>query len=751
MLTQIKILQLIKANKLFEGIDFSSINFAVNSKEVVNVAEGDIVFKSGDNADCIYLVLEGIVKIKHSVVVEGSKIYTRTIEDYFGEKEFLENTTRTSSAVAETPCTLYILRRKEFNQLVEKEITIMHNLQGYAKDEIALLRASRVSQTRAEEIDNLLEQKIKEKQTDETSWDFSPADPQDELQVNYPEQTETINTLDENVFSSGKDEDKNKGLDFSSLIKKAEKPEIDFDENENLGWDFGPGEPESSEFNNEIPFVDESKTDEINVNDFKTDETFQLDSESDEKFGIQIGESELEKTIDEILWGELEPPKDGDFSNSIIPPMIDLWDTQPEKNVLSPETTSYFSQYGDSEKQKESLRPVLPETMLSREQLLLIIQAAEKVNSTIRLEEVLRTIVEAASYLTQADRGTLYIVDRENNELWSKVLQGDVIEEIKLKIGQGLAGWVAKTGEIINIQDVSKDNRFNPEIDLVTGYHTQTMICYPIKNREGIIIGVLQLLNSRRGAFNELDVAFLEALSVHAALALVNADLVQQLLRTDRLLSLGKVANFILCDIKKPILTIKQFAEHIKRKKISDDVMTVLNLIIDQVNTVSDLIQATLNYSEGKTVSRSKIVSLNLELNSILSKLSGFCTAGKVEVIKNFDADVLANIDSKEFYQACYQIVKNACDAMPEGGKLIVSTKIEGDKVLISFKDSGIGIPQSLQDKIFEPFMTQGKKNGIGLGIPIAQKIIRDHNGTLSVESEIGEGATFIFTLPIEK
>ena len=86
---------------------------------------------------------------------------------------------------------------------------------------------------------------------------------------------------------------------------------------------------------------------------------------------------------------------------------------------------------------------------------------------------------------------------------------------------------------------------------------------------------------------------------------------------------------------------------------------------------------------------------------------------------------------------------------MPDGGKIFVSTKRADKKVEIRFKDNGLGIPDGFKEKIFEPFMTYGKKEGTGLGLAITKKIIESHNGTIAVQSSLGEGTTFIVTLPI--
>jgi len=94
-------------------------------------------------------------------------------------------------------------------------------------------------------------------------------------------------------------------------------------------------------------------------------------------------------------------------------------------------------------------------------------------------------------------------------------------------------------------------------------------------------------------------------------------------------------------------------------------------------------------------------------------------------------------------------IIKNACDAMPEGGKIMVSTKKVDKRVEIHFQDTGLGIPEGFKDKVFNPFMSYGKKEGTGLGLSITKKIVEAHNGTIRFESTIGKGTTFIISLPI--
>lgn len=157
------------------------------------------------------------------------------------------------------------------------------------------------------------------------------------------------------------------------------------------------------------------------------------------------------------------------------------------------------------------------------EKLRNLMEASKALNSTLDLGRLLDIILETALATTGGDRGTVYLVDRGKQELWSIILKGNQQVTIRLPLGRGIAGYVAASGDTLNIPDAYLDPRFNPDVDRQTGYRTKTILCMPMRNKDGEIIGVFQLLNKRSGPFTEEDEAFLQALSVHASLALENA------------------------------------------------------------------------------------------------------------------------------------------------------------------------------------------------------------------------------------
>ena len=145
--------------------------------------------------------------------------------------------------------------------------------------------------------------------------------------------------------------------------------------------------------------------------------------------------------------------------------------------------------------------------------------------STLHLDEILSLVVERISEAMGADRSTLYLLDPETGELVSKVAQDSGVSEIRLKVGQGLAGFVAESGETLNIPDAYADSRFSQDWDQKTGYRTHSILCVPMRNHHGRTIGVVQCLNRADGPFTADDEALLAALASEAAVSIENSKL----------------------------------------------------------------------------------------------------------------------------------------------------------------------------------------------------------------------------------
>ncbi|MBO6271582.1 GAF domain-containing protein [bacterium] len=157
--------------------------------------------------------------------------------------------------------------------------------------------------------------------------------------------------------------------------------------------------------------------------------------------------------------------------------------------------------------------------------LLALVKIGQAVAAEKDIDKLMQTIAEEARNAVQADRCTVFLYDKETDELWSKVALGLGSQELRFNASQGIAGSVFRTGEIINIKDAYADDRFNKEIDSKTGYVTKTILCMPIRNIEQEIIGVFQILNKLSGYFTQEDEDILISIGSSAGISLENAKL----------------------------------------------------------------------------------------------------------------------------------------------------------------------------------------------------------------------------------
>ncbi len=173
----------------------------------------------------------------------------------------------------------------------------------------------------------------------------------------------------------------------------------------------------------------------------------------------------------------------------------------------------------------DELARVRAEMERERAKLAALQEIGSALGSTLDLSELLERVVDQISKVMEADRTTLYLLDDETNELWSKVAQGENSFEIRLKLGEGLAGSVAKSGRSLNIKDAYQDVRFNAAWDRRSGYRTRSTLAVPMKNQHGRIIGVLQCLNKQGGYFTPKDEGLLASLASQAAVSIENSKL----------------------------------------------------------------------------------------------------------------------------------------------------------------------------------------------------------------------------------
>jgi signal transduction histidine kinase len=412
---------------------------------------------------------------------------------------------------------------------------------------------------------------------------------------------------------------------------------------------------------------------------------------------------------------------------------------------------------------------IILNTRMNTTELQKIIRAAELVNSKLDVNEVLNNIVNVAVELTNSDRGTLYLIDKEKNELWSLIALGTEPQEIRLNIGEGLAGYVAATGEILNIVDAQKDSRFKPDFDKLFGYKTNSVICFPIKSNINEIIGVLQLLNHHNGCFTKQDEDFLMALSIHSAIAINNALMHQKQIEINKELAIAKQeaeksallkTHFLAQmshEIRTPLNIILSSTQLLKLhfSPILDEDTNELFEMLENGNyrilrTIEEIIQLSTINSGNYDLHFEAFVLKEDVLLQVIKNFEKIANQKGLQIIFNVNNDTgIITRDKFMIFQIFQEIVDNAIKFTSTGSIEIMEYFNDDKKLAVSIKDTGIGISDDFLERMFEPFTQEytgysRKFEGNGLALALVKKYAELNNLSISVKSKKNIGTEFI-------
>ena len=209
------------------------------------------------------------------------------------------------------------------------------------------------------------------------------------------------------------------------------------------------------------------------------------------------------------------------------------------------------------------------------ERLAILLKVGQRLAAERDLDKLLAMIIEETTACMDAERSSLFLIDREKHEMWAKIAQGVDMAEIRFPLGVGIAGMVGIMGESINIPDAYQDARFNPEFDLRTGFRTRSILCVPMTDRHGENIGAVQVLNKKSGLFNADDETLLLALAAQAAVAIENADLYKRL--SDMNLSLERKVEERTEELTRANLRLSALNKELVEISIVDSLTQVYN------------------------------------------------------------------------------------------------------------------------------------------------------------------------------
>jgi PAS domain S-box-containing protein len=221
----------------------------------------------------------------------------------------------------------------------------------------------------------------------------------------------------------------------------------------------------------------------------------------------------------------------------------------------------------------------------------------------------------------------------------------------------------------------------------------------------------------------------------------------ERLLKTERLAAIGELAGMVGHDLRNPLAGMRGAVYYLKTKFgscMSDDGIKMLKTIDECISYSDKIINDLLDYSREIRIEPSETTP---EL-MVKTALSHFEIPDKITLINDARVEPCLQVDKEKFTRVFVNLIKNACDAMPDGGNLKISSLRQKNKVIFSFEDTGVGMTKDTLSKIWTPLFTT-KAKGMGFGLAICKRIIEAHEGTITVESTIGMGTKVTVTIPV--
>ncbi|HMF40965.1 MAG TPA: ATP-binding protein, partial [Polyangia bacterium] len=280
---------------------------------------------------------------------------------------------------------------------------------------------------------------------------------------------------------------------------------------------------------------------------------------------------------------------------------------------------------------------------------------------------------------------------------------------------------------------------------------------------EDQLLGALVIRDERlREAYSTDEIELFRGVATSIGITLQNSQVYERMKERDRLAALGQMAAGLAHEIRNPLGSIKGAAQYLQPGQSAansrEGTREFLDIIIEEVNRLNKIVSQFLDYARPYRGEQRQLEVADVLKKTLALVAKEAADHGKVEIITDFaDRMPLVRADAEQLLQVFLNLSLNALQAMPNGGKLWISTTLRRSTrrgaaaafLEVRFRDGGVGIPAGDLKNLFIPFFTT-KEKGTGLGLPISQRIIENHGGTIEVRSQPGEGATFTVLLPIE-
>jgi signal transduction histidine kinase len=388
-------------------------------------------------------------------------------------------------------------------------------------------------------------------------------------------------------------------------------------------------------------------------------------------------------------------------------------------------------------------------TLLNRYQKLINISC--DLASELDLNILLSKIVQAACEVSDAKEASILMYDPNKKTLYFQAatnLDSHLKRGTAVPLDKSIAGWIVNHQKPLIVDNPQKDKRHFNYIGKITNIECSSLLGIPLLSK-GNVIGVLEVINKRDGGFTKEDEDVLLALGAQATVAIVNSRLFLQ----------SDLIGEFVHEIRTPLSALNAAAHLLKNNRVHEDQKKKMIEILEaEIQALSDMSSSFLDLARLESgrkqynVNEFDIRDLLIECHEIIIN-----EAHKLNLLFILDLpDTLPRVrgDRKQLKQAFINLLNNAVKFNKIEGEIILKAKAEQDQLVIIISDTGLGIPEDEQSKIFEKFYRvkshRDQVPGTGLGLSIVKQIIHGHGGMLDFTSEVDVGTTFTIALPYE-
>lgn len=395
-----------------------------------------------------------------------------------------------------------------------------------------------------------------------------------------------------------------------------------------------------------------------------------------------------------------------------------------------------------------------------------IVKVSQILNSTLSLQPLLQIIVQSATELTNTEACSIMLMDKNTKELRFAESTGgvsDALKKVVVPLDGSIGGWVVRSNRPLLIRDAKNDPRWHKGVDESTDFETRSILGVPLRVRNQVT-GVLELVNKKTEVgFVQDDIQIAETLASHAAIAIQNARLLDELQQAYRDLSevdriKGDFVSIASHELRTPLSLVLGYASFL-RDNVTGQASEQADIVFKSAMRLRSLIDDMVNLRHIQTnevpLERSFFSLRQLTLD-VVKEFADF-VQGKQQTLttKFIPNDLPLNIDAdrQKIHLVLANLVSNAIKFTGEKGRIHVNVELKAHEYWINVIDTGIGIPKTDYNHIFDQFYQVERPltrtyEGMGLGLSIVKGLVEIHKGRIWVESMVGKGSNFTVVFP---